>query len=242
MKEQLEKLGFSKHEAEIYLALLELKQTGAGGLIKKTGLHRNIVYETLDKLINRRLVTKVVKKKVAHFVLGNPERILDEQRTNLEIATELVPALVQQAQIKQEIVVFEGIEGFRTFSMSMINAMRTGSTMYVLGHVGDKWYDLMGEEGKTYDKIRLKKKIHLDMVEYQEYPVDKKLVEESSLTRIRVLPQYLESPANMLIWDDYIALQALAEPYSVVQIKNSALATSYLNFFKLLWEQGRDLG
>jgi len=241
MQEELEKLGFSKHEAEVYLALLDLKETGAGGIIKKTGLHRNIVYETLDKLINRKLVTKVIKKKVAQFLANDPKRILDEQKNKLEIATTLVPSLINQANIKQEIVIWEGLEGFRNFNLFEINRMKPGTTLYCLGAVGDKWYELMGEKYRTYERMRLKKKVWFQMIEYHESPIDKKITQEGKYYKVRVIPQNLDTPANMLIWDDYLALQTLVEPYSVVQIKNAALAKAYLNYFNLLWEQGRDI-
>lgn len=52
LEKQLQKLGFSDNEAKVYLALLEIGFTTTGAVIKKTGLHRNIVYETLDKLVN----------------------------------------------------------------------------------------------------------------------------------------------------------------------------------------------
>ena len=241
MKEELIKLGFSGNEADVYLTMIELGETGAGEIIRRTSLHRNIVYETLDKLIVKKLVTKVVKKKVAQFLVTDPERILDEQKKKLELASRLVPSLVAKANIKQEIVIFEGIEGFQSFSMNYIEKMSPGTVLYVLGSTGDLWYELMDNIWRRFEKIRLKKKVWFKMVEYHVSEMDKKLAVEQKYYDVRVIPEKLETPANVLIWDDYIALQTLIEPYSVIQIKNPVLAQTYLNYFNLIWGQGKDI-
>ena len=79
------------------------------------------------------------------------------------------------------------------------------------------------------------------MVEYHVSEMDKKLAVEQKYYDVRVIPEKLETPANVLIWDDYIALQTLIEPYSVIQIKNPVLAQTYLNYFNLIWGQGKDI-
>jgi hypothetical protein len=65
--------------------------------------------------------------------------------------------------------------------------------------------------------------------------------EKNKLYEIRILEQPFETPANTLIFEDYIALQTLIEPFSVIQIKNEALAKAYLNYFNALWIQGREV-
>jgi len=241
MKDELVKLGFSGNEADVYLAMIDLGETGAGEIIKRTSLHRNIVYETLDKLVAKKLVTKVVKKKVAQFLLTDPKRILDEQKSKMELAQKLVPSLMAQANVKQEIVIYEGLEGFQNFNLTNIDRMKDGTVLYVLGAVGDKWYELMGEKYHKYEKTRLKKKVWFKMVEYHKSKIDNEIAKAGKYYDIRVIPLQLETPANVLIWDDYIALQTLVEPYSVIQIKNAALAKAYLNYFNLLWNQGKNI-
>ncbi|MEI7792792.1 MAG: helix-turn-helix domain-containing protein [Candidatus Berkelbacteria bacterium] len=241
MKEDLIKLGFSNNEAEIYLAMIELGETGAGEIIKKTSLHRNIVYETLDKLVTKKLASKVTRKKVAQFVVTDPDRILEDQKSKLNIASKIVPSLVAKAKIKQEIVIYEGLEGFQTFSMALIEKMKENSTLYVLGATGDLWYELMADKAKKYEKIRSKKNIKFKMVEYGESRIDQERAAKDKTYIIRILPNNIASPANVLIWDDCIALQTLAEPYSVIEIKNALQAKAYMNYFNLLWDQGKEV-
>ncbi|MBU2442745.1 MAG: helix-turn-helix domain-containing protein, partial [Nanoarchaeota archaeon] len=57
----LEDLGLSEAEAKVYLALLETGSTLAGPIIKKTGLHRGTTYQILQRLIEKGLVSYVIK-------------------------------------------------------------------------------------------------------------------------------------------------------------------------------------
>ena len=60
MLNKLIKIGFSENEALIYKILIDSGQSKASLIIKKTGLHRNVVYTTLDKFIFRKYVIKVI--------------------------------------------------------------------------------------------------------------------------------------------------------------------------------------
>ena len=53
LTQQLAKLGFSENEAGVYLALIELGKARAGKIIRITGLHRNLVYQALEKLASK---------------------------------------------------------------------------------------------------------------------------------------------------------------------------------------------
>ena len=242
MKDDLIKLGFSSHEADVYLALLDSGQTSAGEIIKKTSLHRNIVYETLDRLISKKLVIKVIKKKIAHFQITDPKRIEQNAKARVSLVETIMPELTSRAKIKNEIVVYDGVEGFRTFGFSCLEQLSNGETIYVLGAAGDRWYELMGDDYKKYDKIRRKKKIIWKTISYNLSELDKKVAKEiGTLSQTRVVSESFETPANVLIFGDKIALQTMVEPISVIEIKNAALVQAYLNYFKMLWDQGGDL-
>lgn len=60
----LVKLGLTTNEATVYDCLLGLGITTAGKIIKKTHLHRNIVYDNLEKLIKKGLVSFVIIKGI----------------------------------------------------------------------------------------------------------------------------------------------------------------------------------
>ena len=118
---QLQQLNLSLNEAKVYTALLEIGQTSAGEIIKKTGLHRSVVYETLDKLISRKLVFKLQKNNIAFFQPTDPQRILENVKLQEEIALELVPKLKTLLDRKlPEITVYEGTESYKRFWLDSV--------------------------------------------------------------------------------------------------------------------------
>lgn len=238
MRDDLLQLGFTVHEADVYLSLLEIGQTGAGEIIKRTQLHRNIIYDTLEKLIAKKLVVKVFKKNIALFQITDPKRIVEHEKTRLSVAEDLVPQLLNKAEVKQDIIVYDGLEGFRTFSLNMLDRVEKGGIVYVIGSVGDLWYELMGEKNKQYDFKRCKRQVWLKMVAYAESEHDRELISTGKYTEVRIVPQPFNPTANMLIYNDKVCLCTFVEPYGVIEIKNKALAESYLNYFNTLWERG----
>jgi len=241
MFEELLQLGFSRSEAAIYLALVESGVSPAGAIIKSTSLHRNIVYETLDKLIAKKLVMKMIKKNIAIFSITDPARILQLQKDKLAVAEDVVPKLTSIGKVKQEIVIHEGLEGFQNFSINYVSRMKDNDTIYVLGAIGDRWYEMMGDKLSIYEHRRKKKNILMKMIVYHVSKIDQQKTDNNELYSVRVISENLETPANMLIMGDYIAMQIFNDPISVIEIKNAALAKAYLNYFNLLWKQGKDL-
>ena len=47
----LARIGLTQNEIKIYLRLLEMGSVPAGRLIKGVGLHRTVVYDTLERLL-----------------------------------------------------------------------------------------------------------------------------------------------------------------------------------------------
>ena len=72
----LEKLGLNKNEAKVYLALIYKGQATAQELVKSVGVHRNIVYDNLEKLIDKGLVSVINDNKKV-FIAEKPSAIIE---------------------------------------------------------------------------------------------------------------------------------------------------------------------
>lgn len=238
----LQSIGFPKNLAHVYLALAEFGgQAKAGEIIKKTDLHRNIVYGCLDKLINKQLVTKIEERGVASYKLLDTARLMNEVRQREQLTLNIIEELdtLKKHPQTQEVIVHEGLEGFRNFSFSTLEKLNQGEVIYVIGSIGDTWYKCMGKENyEKYKQIQTKKQIRWDMVLYANSEMDSKLAKENpDLCQIKLVPQNNKNPASVIIFGDTIGLQIFTDPISVIEIKNKALAQVYLNHFNYLWTQ-----
>jgi predicted transcriptional regulator len=136
MLEVLEKIGLGKREAAVYSALIETGETTTGPLVKKTGIPASKIYETLDRLVSKGLVSVVMKEKTKHFSATNPERLIDyleEKKKDLEKqeaeAIRLLPYLKEQRKKGEELQGAEvayGFEGFRGLVNKLIADAKKG--------------------------------------------------------------------------------------------------------------------
>ncbi len=233
----MEKLGFYKNEAKVYLALLEIGFCTTGPLIKKTGLHRNIVYESLDKLIAHGLVSSSVQRGKKHFRPLSPEMILKQERTRFESAQELIGELVKlQKKEKQEVIVYEGKEGFQNAHFDAIGQMKNSSAVYVMIAGGEKWFEAMGSELKKFDRLRIAKKIKDKIIALESQRKSITLQGKRPLFEARFLPEYFDNPSGTSIYDDITLIMVYGEPPLAIMIKNTQVAKGFKQYFDILWK------
>ena len=115
-------------------------------------------------------------------------------------------------------------------------------TIYVLGAIGgDRWAEIMGSKYKTVERIRLKKEVEYKMITYKKDDFDEKMVKNHQFYNVRMIENSFQPLANVMIWEDNIALQSYTEPISVMQIKNKNMAEAYLNYFEIMWGIGKNI-
>src|SRR3989344_2521281 len=138
--ETLEEFGLSESEAKVYVALLETGSTLAGPVIKKTGLHRGTTYQILQRLMEKGLVSSVIKGRKRHFEPANPERLVGILRE------------------KQEVTVYYGVKGIRSVLDKMLEEMGHNGEYYDFG-VSGLFRQLMGAYWELWQKRKRKQKI-----------------------------------------------------------------------------------
>src|SRR3989344_5873587 len=117
----LERLGLNRNEAKVYYALLLKGEATAQELVKSLGVYRNIVYDNLEKLMEKGLVSFITIGTKRKFIAEKPIAIIEyleskKEELNKEISTaqELMPSISQilnSHQTKQNVLVFKGIPG-----------------------------------------------------------------------------------------------------------------------------------
>ncbi len=113
---ELKNLGLNEKESQVYLALLELKESNIQKLSAKSGVKRTTVYDILKSLKEKRLATEIAKNKKTVFVAEDPrkmENMLEEKRDTLK---RVLPELLSIANVldnKPKIRFYEGIEGIK---------------------------------------------------------------------------------------------------------------------------------
>ncbi|MDO8444103.1 MAG: amino acid ABC transporter ATP-binding protein [bacterium] len=146
---------------------------------------------------------------------------------------------------KEEISIYRGTDQFQAFQIGVLKRLKSGSSICVPGSSGDRWFDVMGDSYKIYDKERIEKNISWKMTMYEESPRDKETrLLHPELNEYRLMPKNLKNPANYFVVEDAVVIQVFGEKGdepAIIEIKNKSVAESYMSYFKLLWDQSEPI-
>ena len=123
--EKLKKTGLSGNESKVYLELLRRGSISANDLSKKLGMDRTLAYQVLNNLIEKGLVSHIIKDGKKHFDVINPENLLIQVKEKEKFIESLIPELNRIEKIKenkQEINVYEGKQGLKVLLEDMIRS------------------------------------------------------------------------------------------------------------------------
>ena len=145
----LEKLGLTKSEIRVYVALLELGASKTGVLTSKAKVSRSKIYEILDKLIEKGLASYVVKENTKYFEAADPRNLkeyvrkkkkeLEEQDKELDELMHSLLGLQKSRKEKQKATVFEGFKGIKAVFNDVLNTMKRGEEYFAFA-AGKEYY------------------------------------------------------------------------------------------------------
>ena len=238
-RQVLEKLGLSRNEAAVYMALMSLGSATAGQVTKESGLHRRNVYDALEKLVRRGLVGFVNKGKIRHFEATDPHRILDllrEKRQELENEekrlTSLMKDLVKarESRESQDVSIFFGKEGRR---------------LVFEGILRERENCLLGGYGPTSHSINYIKQWHRrriragvrDRMIYNRQHAYIEYLKELDLTEVRLMPKELGSKVSFNIYGNNVGIFFWIDSLPVtILIENHKVANDFREYFNFIWE------
>jgi len=246
----LNKLGLSESEKKVYLALLELGDSTRGDIVNKAGVAGSKLYELLEKLQQKGLVSIYMESKIKHFKPTNPEQILNyiadkkKEVDNIEAQAKLmIPQLLAQynsSKEDQEIELLTGLKGLEIIFREQVEILKKGDTCYVIGGTRGSDEEIINAFFEKVHLMREEKKIKTKML----YNIkQKEIVKEhySSKKYPGTSTRYIEhtSPVAINIYGDRTLIIIFGKKISAIHIKSEDVANSFIEYFKLLWASSR---
>jgi len=243
--ELLEKIGLTKGESKVYLALLRIGKSRVGSIIKEAKVSNSKVYDILDRLAEKGLVGVAIEKGAKTFTAMHPNRLqefiklkeqeLQTEKKSLAQALPQLQELYASAEKPLPAEILEGTRGIKTFCELWLKNLKHGEEIYILG--APKEAEILIAYLTEWHERRVKKKV-LAKILYNEQA--KHLAEKRKkmeLTEVRYLPKEIKTDALIDISDEYVAtLLFFPHPLCVV-IRNKRIAASYKSYFSILWNQ-----
>ncbi|MFA5019719.1 MAG: helix-turn-helix domain-containing protein [Candidatus Pacearchaeota archaeon] len=234
--EILNDIGLTKGEIKVYLALLELGETTAGFIKKKTKLQNSVVHLCIGNLVDKGLINYVEKGKRRFYTATEPEKLvsfLDEKRRRLN---DILPALIrkQKEQVKYKVNVYEGKKGLKAIHEDILNELKQGNEFFVLGAPKEA-----NEQFEPYfldfHKRRMENKIKLNIIYKNDVRKYANVREKMPFTEIKYLPKNLTSPMWITTYKDKSILFVVGDILLGIVIENKTIAENFQEYFKLMW-------
>lgn len=236
---KLQELGLTHNEALTFTALLELGETKTGAIVKKTGMHRVLIYDALESLIKKGLASYVIKENIKYFQAADPSRLVDFLQEKEGTAKLLLPELnllKQEGGSKQTVSIFEGITGLKSAMNNMLKELSPGGTHYVFasGHMSEA----MGSYYDIYQAIKKRNKIKTYAIADLPFKKRRELIERT-VAEIRFYPlNYF--PTDTWVYNDKVLIVTYtAKPPIAIVITSSETASSYKKLFEGYWKKAR---
>ncbi|MFH1750515.1 MAG: helix-turn-helix domain-containing protein [Candidatus Micrarchaeota archaeon] len=240
---KLERLGLTRNESKVYLALLEIGPTTTKAIIERTRVHTSKVYESLERLIGKGLANFVVEANRKKFQATDPESIigfLEDRQADIEDEKNLVRDMLPELRsvgipsIQQSATVFSGLKGFKAMLNNMLKEIGHNGNYDAFAssklreEVGPYWLHFQMKKKKMGIKSRCiwDEKIRSQRDYLKEYFGKGRFVPEGSFN----------SPADVFIYADKVLLVSYAsEPIFAVLIQSEGMAKGYRELFNTLW-------
>lgn len=241
----LEEIGLTKTEIKIYLTLLKLGQSTTTNIVKDAKIHASKVYEFLEKLIQKGLVSYTIKSNKKHFRAADPDflkEFLKEKRNEIKEQEKeidvILPQLKSLRKTEKDIIqseTYEGLRGVKSVYEKILSTLNKGEIQYIIGapRIGNELV-----EGYLLDwhKRRIKKGINCQYIYDSDVRDYGKVREEMKLTKVKYLPKKIVSPMWIEIFKDNVIIGHLKGRNAVLfLIQDKEIAKGYLDYFKLIW-------
>ncbi len=238
-------LGFNKNEAKVYFSLAKFGKAEAGKIIADTKFHKNIVYDNLEKLIDKGIVSFITENKVKVFQIADSQMLVEifekeakEVEEKKKLATKIskeISKRIKEIPSKQEASVYRGVKGVRSFYYRGIEnkqeSFSFGAPQESIDIMGENfWRNLQVRrlEGNVCSKLIFNPSIRA----YGETVKNK-------LTEVRYFEGNFEPMSETHIHGDEVGIIVWTKEPVLFLIKDKLVADSYRKFFEDMWKSAK---
>lgn len=241
----LEKLGFTKKEAEIYLAIQQQGKATATYLAEITGINRTTVYSVTHELLAKRVIREDFGSQKRELLALPPEKLLallesqkkaiQEQEKRAEEAIELIKTSTKNAAYpvpKIQFIKGEDIESFlkkrtKTWNKSLLEQGGEWLGFQESSFVGKfedwiDWYWAGAPQG-----------ISLQLITSDRHEAEKRVAGKGyDRRKIVFWENQLPFTATTWVMGDYVVMLSLSsEPHYLVEIHDARMAENQRALF-----------
>ncbi len=240
-------IGFSEKETAVYLALLELGKRTVSPIARKSGINRTTVYDILESLVSKGLVSISGKEPLQEYVAESPEKIIrlmetgiERKQQELEEAKKLVPELksLHNVSDRPRVRFYEGTEGLEQVYE---DTLTSHEPIRAYATYDDMEKALPGYFPKYFYR-RANKGIKIRAIfPYTKAGVELSKNDTEQLRETAIVPMedfYFTPEIN--IYDNKVMIASWKEKLGIT-IESSEIAEAMKKIFELAWAEAKRL-
>ena len=231
----LKEIGLTDIEIKVYLVLLKEGSSLAGDITRNTGIHRRSVYDAIERLVEKGLVSYIKTNNRKYFEAVNPERLLEilkEKEDNIKTLLPELKLLKETSKEKKETLFFRGKQALRTVFDDQI---RIGKEICIFGDAVNV-KEILKYYFPKFDKLRVEKKIRVRMV-FDESARTNKQLKKIPLSKIKFIKKGSTGSMSSYIYGDNITIVTWSENPTAILIREKAIAEGFRSYFNFIWNQ-----
>ncbi len=231
---ELKILGLTNGEIKVFSAVLNAGTSSINNIHEKTGIERRGIYDIINKLVEKGLISYTIEKGKRTYHCAPPNRLKEKTlkiKEELEKFEKLIPVIeniYKSSKPKINIEVFRGKEGIKTVFEDILNYEKTlfiGGRWYVVKELPFFW--------RYYNKRRIKKGV----VWYNLVLHDAPKIPTKELIHVKVLPkEFNGSPAIIWIYGNKVVNVLWGKEFFAFMIESKQIAENYRRYHRYLWD------
>lgn len=233
--DKLQRLGLSRNEAKIYLALLELGEAQAGLLSKKTQINRTTTYDALERLLEKGLISYAIQAGRKGFKAAPPEKLIENLQEQQRAGEEIIPELQKicgSSKEQEGSAIYEGRKGIKSILQDILKCKE-----YIAFGSSGKFLEIMKHDFIAFQRRKKERSIRARVILNES--ARKSETVSFAYTQFRYIPDLYATPTSTFVYGDHSAIIIWGENPVAIVINSKAVAKSHRSYFELLWKQAK---
>ena len=245
--EELKELGLSNGQVKVYVAILELGSASINAIHEKTGFERRAIYDIINKLIERGLISYTLEQGKRTYQCTSP-RILQEEiekkTWSLKSLKNKLPSISEMYNLAKPKIRAEIYRGNNAMRTLLDEALDYPATYWIGGNSGVETNT--GDEMKRWFKKWTTRRVELkrfmyDLVDYgtslEDFAPKDLKKHKKFYYKYCELPKELRSPMVIIIFGNKVAQVLWSKQSFAFVLESEEIKESFMKYFYYFWKE-----
>ncbi|MBI4452538.1 hypothetical protein HY637_03850 [Candidatus Woesearchaeota archaeon] len=245
--QNLKEIGLTEGQIKVYSAILDVGISNLNRIHEKTGIERRGIYDILNKLIERGLVSYTIEKGKKTYQCTHPNKLLEEikeKQHKLQDLERQIPQIKESYNLSRPDIRAEVYRGNESIK-SLLNEVIEFKESFWLGGNSFENYKAVPKSLQIWWEhwmTRRTEKKHLmhDLVSYGTWlrglEPDKIEKHKKMYYKYCSLPKDLYLPMVIIIFDNKVAQIVWGEQSFAFVLESKKIKESFMKYFNHFWK------